>query len=128
MAFFSGCDSNQYVLQVVVIGQYTFNVLTEEQKRDYDLMLEARQEASKKIAVHLKNNDGTYVPLKLRDPDNPSADPVEKQEYITLYWAKFNGASGDLNLSSPGKKTLRVSFKGAVGECEYTVVDPNDKS
>lgn len=134
MAFFSGCDSNQYVLNVDLRNNNeTFNVLTEEQKRDYDLRLKALEEVRGRILISIYENEEAYNVgerrkiVSLRDPKNPSADPVEK-EYFDLNWALFNGASGDVNLSSPGRKTLRVSFMGAVGECEYTVVDPNDKT
>ena len=133
MAFFSGCDSNQKVLKVFLTFNMTeLEVLTDEQKQSYDETFKAMENARSMFTICIYENQTDFendepMEVSLRDPKNPSADPVQ-QKYFSLDWALFNGASGDVNLSSPGKKTLRVSFMGAVGECEYTVVDPNDIS
>ena len=58
MAFFSGCDSNQYVLNVDLRNNNeTFNVLTEEQKRDYDLRLKALEEVRGRILISIYENE-----------------------------------------------------------------------
>ena len=138
MAFFTGCDKNPYVIRLSgvrkVYTQIDKNLPLLER---FDIIDEYLKEITLTVYYEEVFDDGEvgsgyhsfeYYRYDLPKVKNEKTGEMEHPKEvarggeINLYMAKLNGASGaTLELDSPGKKVMNVSFMGATTTFEYTV-------
>ena len=140
MAFFTGCDKNPIHILVQIDGNVEYEQLDKNIPLldRFDIIDEYLCGIELLVYTIEKDGDGNDIIKRYNfeynrhDVPKVKNEKTGKMEYqkattekgtIDLYTAKFNGASGvTLELDSPGKKVMNISFMGATTTFEYTVI------